>query len=58
MLAGLPQAPSVYRLSGNYEGARKRQEHVLKRLVENNILSEVEATQIYNQGGTYEKEND
>lgn len=58
LLAGLPQAPSIYHLSGNYEGARKRQEHVLKRLVESEVLSEAEATQIYNQGGTYEKEND
>ena len=58
LLAGLPQAPSVYRLSGNYEGARKRQTHVLNRLVEKGKITELEATEIYNMGGSYEKEND
>lgn len=58
LLAGLPQAPSVYHLSGNYEGARKRQTHVLNRLVEKGKITEQEATKIYNMGGSYEKEND
>lgn len=58
LLAGLPQAPSIYHLSGNYEGARERQEHVLSRLVDKKIISVEEATEIYNMGGSYEEEND
>ncbi len=58
LLAGIPQAPSVYQLSTNYEGAHKRQKHVLARLVDEKYISQEEADEIFNQGGTYEKEND
>lgn len=38
MLAGLPQAPSRYALSSNFDGASKRQEAVLASMVENNKI--------------------
>ena len=58
LLAGLPQAPPIYHLSGNYEGARKRQSQVLRRLVDNDFITEKRAKEIYNMGDSYEKEND
>lgn len=51
LLAGIPQAPSVYQLSTNYEGARKRQKHVLKRMVHEKYLSQEEAEFIYQDDG-------
>ncbi|HEY4538261.1 MAG TPA: biosynthetic peptidoglycan transglycosylase [Erysipelothrix sp.] len=59
LLAGLPQAPSIYQLSTNYEGALKRQEHVLNRLVDEHYLTENEKHEIISMGGIdHEKEND
>lgn len=51
LLAGLPQAPSIYQLSTNYKGAIKRQYHVLQRLVDENYLSQQEADIIVESGG-------
>lgn len=59
ILAGLPQAPSIYQLSTNYEGALKRQNHVLNRLVDEHIITEEEKIEILLLGGIeYEEKND
>ncbi|WP_415776638.1 biosynthetic peptidoglycan transglycosylase [Erysipelothrix urinaevulpis] len=50
LLAGLPQAPSVYQLSTNYHGARQRQRHVLDQLVKNKHLSQEQSDEIFMQG--------
>ncbi len=42
ILAGLPNAPSIYQLSSGYEGARKRQEWVLQTMVSNGFITEDE----------------
>lgn len=47
LLAGLPQAPSVYQLSTNFEGAKKRQHHVLSRMVSVGFIDEVEMEKIF-----------
>lgn len=39
LLAGLPQAPSKFALSKNYEGAKKRQKQVLQAMVVNGYLT-------------------
>ncbi len=46
MLAGVPNAPSVYAPTKNPELARSRQKHVLERMVECNALSEEEMQKI------------
>lgn len=51
LLAGLPQAPSIYQLSTNYEGALKRQEHVLKRMLHEKYLSQMEVDLIIQENG-------
>lgn len=43
LLAGLPQAPSVYALSGNAEKAYERQKEVVDSMVENRYISEEDA---------------
>ncbi|CAM4316865.1 transglycosylase domain-containing protein [Erysipelothrix inopinata] len=47
LLMGLPQAPSYYALSTNLEGAKKRQKHVLARMVEEKQLTRERADEIY-----------
>lgn len=44
MLAGVPNAPSVYAPTVNMALARKRQHHVLNKMVEYGYISEKEAT--------------
>lgn len=48
LLAGLPKAPEVYSPYKNFLLAKKRQEYVLKRMVEEGYISEEEAKQAYN----------
>ncbi len=43
MLAGLPQAPSVYDPTKNFELAKQRQRYVLDRMVELGMITEEEA---------------
>lgn len=45
ILAGIPNAPSLYQLSTGYEGARKRQEWVLLTMCNNGFITEAEADQ-------------
>lgn len=47
LLAGLPQAPSIYQLSTGMEAAKSRQQDVLTWMVEEGYLSAEEAVQIY-----------
>ncbi|MDW7982479.1 MAG: transglycosylase domain-containing protein [Thermomicrobium sp.] len=47
MLAGLPQAPSVYDPTKNFELAKARQRYVLDRMVELGMISRTEAEQAY-----------
>lgn len=46
MLAGIPNAPSVYSPSANMDLAKKRQKHVLNKMVEYGYISKEEATNI------------
>ena len=46
MLAGVPNAPSVYAPTVNPDLAKKRQKHVLERMVEYGYISQEEANQI------------
>ena len=48
ILAGLVQAPSVYDLTKNYDLARKRQKHVISRLVDNEVITETQGNEIFN----------
>ena len=45
MLAGIPNAPSVYAPTVNKDLARKRQSHVLNKMVEYGYISEKEANE-------------
>lgn len=47
ILAGLPQAPSIYDLTQNYDLAKQRQHHVLDRMVANGVLTEEQAHEIF-----------
>lgn len=47
LLAGIPQAPSIYQLSTNFEGAKKRQLHVLNRMLSVGFIDEVQMEEIY-----------
>ena len=49
LLAGIPNAPSVYAPTKNPELARKRQEHVLDCMVKNDAITEEEKKQILNE---------
>ncbi len=42
MLAGIPNAPSIYQLSDGYDAAKKRQEWVLHRMLVSGYLSQEE----------------
>ena len=46
MLAGVPNAPSVYAPTVNPDLAKKRQKHVLNKMVEYGYISEQEANEI------------
>ena len=48
MLAGVPNAPSVYAPTVNPDLAKKRQAHVLERMVECGYISQEEADEIIN----------
>ena len=49
ILAGLPNAPSDYDLYNNMTLARERQQHILKSMVDNKIMSESQARQIFSE---------
>ena len=46
MLAGVPNAPSVYAPTVNPDLDKKRQQHVLEKMVENGYISQSEASAI------------
>lgn len=46
MLAGIPNAPSVYAPTVNPDLAKKRQKHVLNKMVEYGYISKEEANTI------------
>lgn len=46
LLAGIPNAPSVYAPTKNLELARQRQIQVMKKMIENNFLTEEDAEEI------------
>lgn len=46
LIAGIPNAPSVYAPTKNMNLARKRQKHVLKTMVKNNYITQEEADAI------------
>ena len=48
MLAGVPNAPSVYAPTVNPDLASQRQEHVLKTMVENEYITQAQADEIIN----------
>ena len=49
LLAGVPNAPSLYSPKVNYALSKKRQEKVLSCMVDENIITKEEAEQIYNE---------
>ena len=48
MLAGIPNAPSVYAPTINPDLAKERQAHVLKTMVENEYITQDQANEIIN----------
>lgn len=50
MLAGVPNAPSVYSPTVNPDLAKKRQKHVLNRMVEYNYITQEEANHVWDMG--------
>ena len=58
ILAGLPQAPSVYDLTINFNLAKERQAHVLSRMVSNEIIDQDRADAIYAMEVRIYEEND
>ena len=46
MLAGVPNAPSLYAPTVNLDLAKKRQAHVLNKMVEYGYISEEEAKEV------------
>ena len=49
MLAGIPNAPSVYAPTKNPDLAKQRQRQVMEKLIENEYLTEDEANEILKQ---------
>lgn len=49
MLAGLPQAPAIYQLSDGFYYAKKRQGAVLEEMVEQNLLTKEEKSELFQQ---------
>lgn len=48
LIAGIPNAPSIYGLNYRPDLARKRQKHVLKSMVTNNYISQEDADKVIN----------
>lgn len=48
MLAGLPQAPSVYAPNSDFEAAKNRQRQVLDRMVDAGYIDQAQADEAYN----------
>ena len=46
LLAGIPNAPSVYAPTKSQELAKQRQKQVMEKMIENNFLTEDEANKI------------
>ena len=46
LIAGVPNAPSVYAPTKNPDLAKKRQEHVIKSMLENGYITEEEKESI------------
>ena len=53
LLAGIPNAPSVYAPTKNPELAKQRQRQVMEKMIENGYLIEEEADEIIKQGEDY-----
>ena len=53
MLAGIPNAPSVYAPTKNPELTAKRAEHVIRKMVENEYLTQEEADSILKEAKDY-----
>lgn len=51
LLAGIPNAPSVYAPTKNPELAKQRQKQVMEKMIDNNQLTEEKAKEILNQAG-------
>lgn len=49
LLAGLPQAPAIYQLSDGMVYAKKRQQIVLEAMKEQNLITQQQLNEIYNQ---------
>lgn len=49
MLAGIPNAPSVYAPTKNPELAKQREKQVIDKMIENGYLTEDKANEILNQ---------
>lgn len=52
LLAGIPNAPSVYALTVNPTLARQRQKRVLEKMIKHHYLTKEEAEEIFNSGAT------
>ena len=50
LLAGIPNAPSVYAPTENPDLAKQRQRQVMDKMIENGYLTEEEANEILKQG--------
>ena len=48
LLAGIPNAPSVYAPTKNPDLAKQRQKQVMRKMIENGLLTEEEANEILN----------
>lgn len=48
LIAGIPNAPSIYSLTNRPDLAKKRQKHILKSMVTNNYLTQEEADSVLN----------
>ncbi len=48
LIAGIPNAPSVYSLSNRPDLAKKRQKHILKSMVTNKYITQEEANSVLN----------
>ena len=53
LLAGIPNAPSVYAPTKNPELAKQRQRQVMEKMIENGYLTEEEADETIKQGEDY-----
>ena len=50
LLAGIPNAPSVYAPTVNPELAKQRQKQVIEKMIDNNLLTQEEADEIIKEG--------